>query len=345
MMNQFESNVQNQTKTDQEKRVLSLVNKELVKLQNPYSKNYQNLYILSQCLSALGNAFSFLTCSFIIYFLLFQGTGLLYISIFLALATGLVIEYGKRYSNELFFHSLIFKKRIRLFLASIVIVFFSISIYGSILACQYMPEQLRTTPQLISLDSIKTSYQQQIASKLSLIDTLTKKSTYRGKITRKGQKTINELNIGILDLEKSRKAEVQKAETENQKTLSQHEKKNSMYAYILAYVMLISELLFIACFWYQKQYIYNSAAERNLINQDQKKTTKIDFVGNAPSQTQQRKPSIGFKLEQQDEKRLKVKNQPFTRNCEQCQNIYPIKRKQQRFCSEKCRKDWHNKNK
>lgn len=334
-----------------EKRTQALLKKEIGKGKQSTAKTAYPLYLSVLGLSYLGNFYSLFTLVFIACYMIVRSlTALPYtlalgIGLFSGLALGLLLEYSKRAANDNFFRCAVFEGKYPLTWLIALVLTGAISVVSSFYACTVIPQVASVPPPLVNIDSIQASYRAALAVKQGQHKTITEKGTWRGTITRNNQKTLNALQVDISNLEAERRTMLSQAKTKNKEILAKHKTETAANGNLLAWCMVGSELMFILCFFYQKKYLYDSACERNMLQDPANEITDAG-INVAPSlSTADGSRPIGFQMpKKKDDNRPEISMKGEIRRCEQCGTSYAVKRKDQRFCCASCRKKWHRLN-
>lgn len=238
----------------------------------PYSESRKPYYRAALWLANLGNVYSFFTGAFCGTFLLLGGLGFLPQSVafviagILGIGTTLILEYSKRYVNQRYFFNALFLKRIDPSAGLALLVLMTISIGSSVYTSTLLPTTFSRDPNLSDADSIRTYYDTQIADKKATIKEVTEKGHWKGTLTKQSQETLLGLTASISELEKTRAVALEKVKAENEATLSAHKANNETHGWILGWITLASEIVFVFAFWYRVRYLYKSAAERKMFS-------------------------------------------------------------------------------
>lgn len=285
-----------------EAQLTRVLNKELAQGQAPYSDSRRSLYRVAGLFSWLSNGYSFLTGGFTGAYLLhlqlgFMPTGwALATAITGGAATALLLETAKRSANNRFFFEVVFIKRLKSGAWAAVLFTAVVSISASFYAATKIPKAVANSPELVNLDSIQSQYHQMIAGKTALIKEVTDKGTWKGTLTRVNQQTLLELQRNVQTLEAKQDSSLAAAQLENSNRLLLAEATHSNNGQLLGWMTLISELLFMGCFWYRKRYHYKAAAERNFLRNGNDPKANIDGGFTAINPTNIGRSTIGFQV-------------------------------------------------
>jgi len=153
-----------------------------------------------------------------------------------------------------------------------------LSFYGS----TKIPRSLSTPPPppsivLEDIDAINEGFNTQIAAIESQIASIEANAPrWKGKFNRETSKTINNLHLQVADLQQQQNEAVSLARKQNtalraeQKTdhdsmVQEYEATEESRGYLLGYVSLITECLFMMCFLFTETYLDRCALERGML--------------------------------------------------------------------------------
>ncbi|MCP4439867.1 MAG: hypothetical protein GY810_13060, partial [Aureispira sp.] len=233
-----------------------------------YSEIWKLTYRCSLALSYLANSFSLLTGSFAISFFLFlQFENLfpkpitwLLIGV-LALSIAFILELLKRSTSSNFFETGFSEKKWKLRVGTMVLLLSSFSIGLSFYGSTCLPLISQQAPPLHNLDSLEANYAQAITLKQLAIQDAAKNRRKDGSLRSQAQKTITILTKDISSLEQERRNRFQEAKQENESLLSSYHALTLSYGYLLGYMSILFELIFIACFYYVERYLWYAYLE------------------------------------------------------------------------------------
>lgn len=292
-----------------EERLRMKLTEELEVIKQPYSKSRRPYYKSAIALSHLGNFYSFLTGAFCGGFLLVSTMGFLppILAIVLAGIGGIIgaglLEYGKRVANNRFWFYATFLQRFDLSGIVAVAILMAISIGSSFYTATLLPSTFTAPPPMADVDSVKNYYDKQLAEKKALAKDITEKGLWKGTITGPLQLTLKALQGNMSELETKRDSAIAAANIKNETTLLLHNAETSNKGWVLGWVTLGSELLFVFCFFYQKRYLYKCAKERKMFSESHNAANEQNIFEQhpIPNTDPGQRPIIGFFLDNKNE--------------------------------------------
>ncbi len=232
-----------------------------------YSQEWRLAYSLSVLLSWMANSYSFATQSFAIGWLVF-----LWVSSFVSLTVAAIVaivsacilalslELLKRLVAKVTFKRW-FKKRAMLLPSLALLSFISLSVLLSFYASLHLPSKLASLPKMEDISSINSSFNLQIEEFQKERDTYRINRLYKNRLASKDAKVIKQYNDDIKLLRSQYSKTVEEAKASNQLALYSWEKENVGLGYILGYIALGLELLFLLSLAYQYRYIWDCYLE------------------------------------------------------------------------------------
>lgn len=227
----------------------------------PFYERNRQLRQTAFITSFLFNALSAVTGSACVFFFLNTMIQHVFVSALFTACFVIVIEAFKRltlpdlFKRFLQFRQLSFAKIV--FVLALTIFSAFLSFNGSHkLVSQYTPP-----PALISVDSIKTHYTDLISKNETKQAELKKTHVWKGKLTRSGQKTFQQIEDQNSKLQDAQLHDIQQAHTENKERLTRSANKTITTGSAFALISLVFDFLLCVCVWYCEYYDFRSLAE------------------------------------------------------------------------------------
>lgn len=234
------------------------------------------------------------------------------------------------------------------------------SIISSTFGVPIMVDRLAPNPELVDLAKIETKHDSIHNTTLAHWSNIINKAEGRKEVILKGGqrkdrvKTIalkqskaiesqilaysDSLATSLAIVSKDRKQAIQDAKNQNQAILDTHFNRSERVGTISMLVMLLLEVFYILVVAMLKYYDYRS--EKELLETDKRTRTastgtKVQRISETDNGSVTHRPmAIGFKA-----------SNGSTRKCKRCGTNIEHKRSDAKFCSNKCKGDYHKKNK
>jgi hypothetical protein len=296
-----------------------------------YAQNNRGAYLGSLVLSYICNlisvlsAFAFLTLSLSALFFKTSPFYSYVISGALALCLVALIEYLKRNSLNVLIKDLFQYRKIRYELLFVAIITLSFSILTSYFGAQKLPKIAQREIVLQNVDSLQNAYLERIESAIIL-------HTYKPTktLTKKGAKIIE-------SLENERIEAIKSANEHNEKLSERSENSTNRLAITLSLVAASLELLFLLSLMFVIYYQFRSYLELRA-----HQSTKT------PLSTKNQLEALKTPKNEQRAHNVTARNIGFSnlaeneRKCVNCDSVYLVNHKKQKFCSSGCRVKYHN---
>jgi len=278
------------------------------------------------------------------------------------LAALAALEISKRETSGRFFHDVLQFGKFSPGLLATVLGLAAVSTTCSYFGAEMAVKQLTPPPALISADTLTAPVRTQIAAIDEQIADA-KKSTWKGKVTTRAQRTIDRLTRAKEALLTEQIRQQQRADSRNDATETEHTATTEANASGFAAFTLCCEVLLIACLWFLQYYDFRSFAEY-CAKPTAKKPDAIGFnvaqpaafsangngnnhggnVGNfaqVGNEEPERRP-IGYAYANRNA-RARTENvitqtvDANRRTCDHCGNEYTYGHARQKYCCDACR--------
>lgn len=185
----------------------------------------------------------------------------------LAVASGLIsialltlAESLKRGTAKKFFQEWLQYRRVS-FVVVGILLFSGTSIFFSYNGADRFVHEIRSSPTLIDIDSIRAYYNAEIVVTDSLIQDNFKKNSWKGKLSRKARPTNNTLHAEKARLATLRDETIKQSNIDNSGTLLAFNQETENVASSFALVQIGIELSLLLCLFWIEYYDYRSVAE------------------------------------------------------------------------------------
>jgi len=304
----------------------------------PHSERHRHTNKAAVLLGYLCNLLSGLTSGTVVGWLLFKSFApigfyfALTASLLLSATFIILLETIKRHSAKETLINAIQYRTFSPMLAGVLIVVSSVSVLSSWYGAKLLPELTYTPPTLANIDSIRTGFDTQIAAATVL-------HTY------KPTKTLTKQGAAIIAGMQAEKLQaIDRATQSNDNSLETHTGNLKADSNLFAGIALFVEGLFILCFWFSMSYYWQCYLE-TVGSQQQPQTEPtpngVQYTAQPPIEPHQAPTGhrIGFiNYENRiNENRFDAENKDGTRICKNCNEWYTHKHHKQKYCCDKCR--------
>ncbi len=176
------------------------------------------------------------------------------------LAALAALEISKRETSGRFFHDVLQFGKFSPGLLAAVLGLAAVSTTCSYFGAEMVVKQLTPPPALVSADTLTAPVRTQIAAIDAQIADA-KKSTWKGKLTTRAQRTVERLTRTKEALLTEQIRQQQRADSRNDATETEHTATTEANASGFAAFTLCCEVLLIACLWFLQYYDFRSFAE------------------------------------------------------------------------------------
>ncbi len=204
------------------------------------------------------------------------------IALGLALSLALCLEVLKRIIAKVTFKRY-FKKSPWLLPFSALLGFIALSVGLSFYASLHIPSKLAALPALEDLSTVQAVFDAQIIEIQKERDLYRTNRLYKNRLASEDAKEIKQFNQEIKALRKQANATMEQVKLSNQTKLSNWEAQNTGLGYILGYISLGLELIFILSMAYQYRYIWDCYLENSPAPEDPNGTKKKQQNGSEES--------------------------------------------------------------
>lgn len=176
------------------------------------------------------------------------------------LAALAALEISKRETSGRFFHDVLQFGKFSPGLLAVVLGLAAVSTTCSYFGAEMAVKQLTPPPALVSADTLTAPVRTQIAAIDEQIADA-KKSTWKGKLTTRAQRTVERLTRAKEALLTEQIRQQQRADSRNDATETEHTATTEANASGFAAFTLCCEVLLILCLWFLQYYDFRSFAE------------------------------------------------------------------------------------
>lgn len=252
----------------------------------PFYKRYRTLKnvlsVSSYGLNLFSAATAF-TCVFVFINTLLQNTVLA--SLF-SIGFLMLLEILKRLTIPDFIKNYLQFGRINALKIIFILGLTATSVALSYLGAKDSVEIFTPSVQLLSIDSVKSSYTPRITALEDRLKEVKKTQSWRGKLTPAGQKTYNQVSAQIAVIEDDMLKNTNRVTDKNDGLQAYHNSKTAVNAHYFGLFTLGLDLLLIAFLFFGEYYDYRSLTEFTQKSPPQNKTSEDDDVATSSQNTE-----------------------------------------------------------
>lgn len=303
--NPYKEHIHNISETEKEQKLVATLAKTFK--HEPVSEQWGSTARAALKFTWLGHAYSFSTGTFAIGVILYaQFIGLstplvaLLLSFLFAGGIAYLLELSKRKANHNYFKDLFLGESSTMVLG-LVFLLMAVSITASFYASYRMPLAVAPTPQYVDIQAISINYDKDIAILEQERNNYRTSRLYKGRLASNDAAIVQNYSTKIFELKQGKREAIDNAELENKNRWTQHEAEKTSQGYLLGWISIAMELLFVLCFWGYYKWLDLCRQERTPIG-----TELVQNVENYPppsninSSTNPNQRSMGFDYPNKD---------------------------------------------
>lgn len=251
--NPFKKHIHNISESEKEQKLVATLAKTFK--HEPISEQWGSTAGAALKFTWLGHAYSFSTGTFAIGVILYtQFIGLstplvaLLLSFLFAGGIAYLIELSKRKANHNYFKDLFLGEASSMVLV-LVFMLMAVSITASFYASYRMPLAVSPTPDYVDIEAIKMEYSTNIKDLEITAKNFEQRRMWKGHLASKDGQKLDQYNRDIQRLKDEKRQAIANAELENKQIWTNHEAEKTSQGYLLGWISIGMEILFVLCFW------------------------------------------------------------------------------------------------
>lgn len=299
--NPYKGHIKQIAETEKEQKLIATINNTF--RHDPISEQWGAAAKAALTFTWVGNSYSLLTGSFaigvILYTQLIGMTTPLTAAFFAVLFGGgiaFLIEFSKRKANHNYFKDVFFDSP-SVGVLVLVVFLMAVSITASFYASYRLPLAASPTPNYVDVELLRMEYNTNIEELKITAKNFEDAREWKGRISSEDAKKVDQYNKDIQRLKDEKRQAIANAEKENKERWEQHEAEKTSQGYLLGYISIALELLFIFCFWAYYKYLDLCRKERTPTGATQQ---QINPNYTPPPSQKPSQRGIGFEYKNKD---------------------------------------------